>query len=429
MKSIFILILAILASCINGLIRHGAQIHRRKRTEIGAFKVPEDWTGRSGSLEKRDKSRPVFKSNLLRDLAPKASVAYQQSLAEDAAQFDANSKLQATKKKPSRTFSATDASTDKEKPNVLWTALAQQFKDVARQWFIERAENSGVPWTELVQKYENEATQSTLMELAAETEDVMIEYPDYYTQAFHGYDEGNLNWPAAMEGEAASLSMCVNYWKSMKDRGPHVIESWVRGNTTAKLVAYLDERGCDTPHTLLDVGSSVGVSTQYLQEAFSQSRVAGLDLSPYFVAMATYRARTEGLPMQYIHADAEHTGLPTDSVDVVTVSYMFHEVPTQATNRILSELHRILKPGGVILICDVDGQQVRDNFVVSSFRKWAFEVTEPHIYQYYQNDLQDSLRGAGFDQKSLVKTANDPINALWFAQKSKGGKEEEFSEE
>lgn len=323
----------------------------------------------------------MFKSELLRDLAPKASVAYQQTKKNaNAAKFGNN--RECDRVRPARAFFATDSSTDQERPPLLWTTLAQQFKDVARQWFIERAENAGVPWTELVRKYEAEDVQGQLMELAFETEDINIEYPSYYTQAFHGYDDGNLNWQCAMEGEAASLSMCVNYWRQMKDRGPHVIESWVRGNTTAKLAAYLDERGCDMPHTVLDVGSSVGVSTHYLQDAFPASKVTGLDLSPYFVAMATYRARIEGRPIHYIHADAEHTGLPSDSVDVVTVSYMFHEVPTDATNRILSELHRILRPGGVILICDLDGHQVRDNFVVSSFRKWAFEVTEPHVYQY-----------------------------------------------
>ena len=212
--------------------------------------------------------------------------------------------------------------------------------------------------------------------------------------------------------------MCVNYWRSDRHRGPQVTESWVRGNTTAKLSAYLDERGFGMPRSMLDVGASVGVSTQFLHEAFPGSEVTGLDLSPYFVAMATYRARENDLPIRYIHANAEHTGLPSGSVDVITVNYMLHEVPTEATKRILSELHRLLRPGGVILICDLDGDKVRDNFVVSSFRKWAFEVTEPHIYQYYQNDLLENLAGVGFDPSSLKKTANDPINALWLAQKA-----------
>ena len=204
-----------------------------------------------------------------------------------------------------------------------------------------------------------------------------------------------------MEGEAASLSMCVNYWRSDRHREPQVTESWVRGNTTARLSAYLDERGFGMPRSMLDVGASVGVSTQFLHEAFPRSEVTGLDLSPYFVAMATYRARENNLPIRYIHANAEHTGLPSGSVDVITVNYMLHEVPTEATKRILSELHRVLRPGGVILICDLDGDKVRDNFVVSSFRKWAFEVTEPHIYQYYQNDLLENLAGVEEDGEGM----------------------------
>ena len=97
---------------------------------------------------------------------------------------------------------ATDASVDKEKPSFLWKALAQQFKDTARQWFIDRAENAGVPWRELVRKYEAEDVQGQLMmELAVATEDTNVKYPDYYTQAFHGYDDGNLNWQAGVNAK------------------------------------------------------------------------------------------------------------------------------------------------------------------------------------------------------------------------------------
>ena len=34
-------------------------------------------------------------------------------------------------------------------------------------------------------------------------------YPWYYTQPFHAYSEGNLNWLAAAEVESATASMCL----------------------------------------------------------------------------------------------------------------------------------------------------------------------------------------------------------------------------
>ena len=42
-----------------------------------------------------------------------------------------------------------------------------------------------------------------------------IEYPDYYTRSFHGYDEGNLSWRAAHELAPATQSMCLGYYDGM----------------------------------------------------------------------------------------------------------------------------------------------------------------------------------------------------------------------
>ena len=36
-----------------------------------------------------------------------------------------------------------------------------------------------------------------------------MEYPDYYVQPFHAYEEGNLNWLAAFEVESATYSMAL----------------------------------------------------------------------------------------------------------------------------------------------------------------------------------------------------------------------------
>ena len=36
-----------------------------------------------------------------------------------------------------------------------------------------------------------------------------MQYPEYYVQPFHAYEEGNLNWLAAFEVESATYSMAL----------------------------------------------------------------------------------------------------------------------------------------------------------------------------------------------------------------------------
>ena len=53
--------------------------------------------------------------------------------------------------------------------------------------------------------------------------------------------------------------------------------------------------------------------------------------------------------------------------------------------------------------------------IVDTFRKWAFEVTEPHIYEYYQTNMTDLMDKAGL--KQLRNVSNDPINSIWMGMK------------
>lgn len=55
-----------------------------------------------------------------------------------------------------------------------------------------------------------------LEELKAQIEDTTLQYPDYYTQKFHGYDGGNLAWEAAWEVEVAAATMAMRVFKDDK---------------------------------------------------------------------------------------------------------------------------------------------------------------------------------------------------------------------
>ena len=51
-----------------------------------------------------------------------------------------------------------------------------------------------------------------------------------------------------------------------------------------------------------------------------------------------------GLPPA--HGTLERTGLPSGSVDVVSLSLVIHELPPAATREVAAEALRLLKPGG-----------------------------------------------------------------------------------
>lgn len=56
--------------------------------------------------------------------------------------------------------------------------------------------------------------------------------------------------------------------------------------------------------------------------------------------------------IRYMHADMEATGLPAESFDLVTASFVIHECPPWAIQGLIREARRLLRPGGVLMLAD-----------------------------------------------------------------------------
>ena len=292
----------------------------------------------------------------------------------------------------------------------MWDVLSSALKEKARNWFISRAEKSGVEWTAITGNYTKEMEQ--LNTIYAEKNNRSIIYPNYYTRPFHGYNTGNLNWDAAVEGEAATLSMAVNYWQ---ETDPLTTEKWLRHNITKNILTYIDETNSKRPNSVMDVGSSVGISTEYLYTSIIEcDKMVGLDLSPYFVSLATYRSMRDNHPIEYVHQNAEEPNLNT-KFDLIVLTFILHEVPLEPSKKILEAMTNQLNDGGVLAVVDLDTTKVRNNLIVSTFRKWAFEVTEPHIYEYYHTNMSSLMEQAGLEK--IKRVHNDPINCVWMGKK------------
>ena len=80
-----------------------------------------------------------------------------------------------------------------------WNALGATLKSATRSWFVDRAIRRGVPWDELRELHPQDVCAARIDEVR----DPRTVTPEYYLRPFHGYADGNLNWEAARELEAA----------------------------------------------------------------------------------------------------------------------------------------------------------------------------------------------------------------------------------
>ena len=97
---------------------------------------------------------------------------------------------------------------------------------------------------------------------------------------------------------------------------------------------------------LLEVGCGTG--TDLLQFARGGSRVVGIDLTPRSIEISRRRFRVYGLDGEFAIGDAENLAFPDESFDVVYSFGVIHHTPD--TQQAISEFHRVLRPGGRVIV-------------------------------------------------------------------------------
>jgi ubiquinone/menaquinone biosynthesis C-methylase UbiE len=288
----------------------------------------------------------------------------------------------------------------------LYALMKQQ----ARKVLIQTAEKNGVPWRQNYTELANSGIQSQLEAIA----NPQVTYPDYYQVPFHAYDQGNLCWDAAFEAESATYAMSLRVWKD-EPLTWKVAHDRLRGAFHQVLAQHITQ----PIHDILDVGCSIGVSTQTLHQFFQSRqtepiRTVGLDLSPYMLAVAQQRD-TQHEIQQWMHGKAEDTGLPDASFDLVTLQFLAHELPRQAAIAIFQEGLRLLRSGGYLAIVDNNPKSpVIQNLPPILFT--LMKSTEPWSDDYYTFDIEAALSTVGFINVSTV--ASDPRHRTITAQKA-----------
>lgn len=151
---------------------------------------------------------------------------------------------------------------------------------------------------------------------------------------------------------------------------------------------YAWRKELDAPFDLLDVGCGTGTFDAMLAASPLRARVVGLDYAPAMCEVAFDKARHARVAdrLRYVAADSEHLPFADDSFDAVTCSNSFHHYPHQ--QGVVREMHRVLRPGGRLLL--IDG--FRDNVVgwvvfdviIAAVEKKVFHAPWSTIHRYFE---------------------------------------------
>lgn len=107
-------------------------------------------------------------------------------------------------------------------------------------------------------------------------------------------------------------------------------------------------------------------------------RLTGIDLTPEMLTLAEARAKDMGRSIRLIEGDAEKLPFGDSSFDTVVCTYALCSVPDDA--RAISEMHRVLKPGGRLILVD----HIRSSIPPLFWLQWIYEFIPRRTKGEYQ---------------------------------------------
>ena len=215
-------------------------------------------------------------------------------------------------------------------------------------------------------------------------------YPEYFRRNFHWQTDGYFS-----ERSAAVYDVGVEFlFFGTADV--------MRRQIVPPVTRYLRERGAAAGKAhILDVACGTGSALNQLALAHPNERYTGLDLSPYYLQHARRRlTHVENLSL--VTGNAECLPFADASFDIVTSVFLCHELPHRARNSVLSEMRRVLKPGGLLVI--EDAAQLSEAADLHVFlTNFAASMNEPFFADYIASDLAEAATVAGFDVSAVER--------------------------
>jgi ubiquinone/menaquinone biosynthesis C-methylase UbiE len=206
----------------------------------------------------------------------------------------------------------------------------------------------------------------------------VAQYPAYYRRTFHWQSDGYLSRRSA----------------ELYDVGVELLFGGTADVMRRQIIPPITEeaRRRGRPLRILDVACGTGRTLDQLGHALPDAELTGLDLSPFYIDTARERLASA---VQLHAGNAEALPFADHSFDVVTSVYLFHELPKNARRKVVAEMFRVLRPGGLLVL--EDSMQPADAGDLAFFAdRFADDMHEPFYRDYLRDDLAALTTEMGF---------------------------------
>ncbi len=165
------------------------------------------------------------------------------------------------------------------------------------------------------------------------------------------------------------------------------IRAWIQENYELPvLLEMLDKREFGS---VLEIGCGNGNGTRLINDYFQAGEITAVDLDDKMIV----RARARQLPdsVNFLKMDASRLDFPDQSFDAAFDFGIIHHIPNW--RECLSELHRVLKPGGSLVVEDLSAETFKGP--VGGI--WTALSKHPYHKMYTEQSFLAELNSLGFE--------------------------------